>query len=135
MAAAVLGKLMTTNPPPPSDTTGLEEASIIRFRPDSVTIRDGLGFVPGAAFEPRLLPDRHWGQLYNLLHRDQQLLAIGIDVGTALELTQDGARVYGSRTVITLDGRAGSFGPVSDGAVGARYVIFDSFVQGDMLVP
>ena len=76
---------MTANPSPPSDTAGLEETSILSFRPDSVAIRDGLGFVPGAAFEPRLLPDRHWGQLYNLLNRNQQLLAIGIDVGTALD--------------------------------------------------
>jgi cyanophycinase len=134
-AAAVLGKLMTANPPPPSDTAGLEEASIRSFRPDGVTFRDGLGFVPGTAFEPRMLPDRHWGQLYNLLHRDQQLLAIGIDVGTALELTQAGGSVVGSRTVATLDGRAGSVEPGSNGALGARYVIFDSFVQGDTLVP
>jgi cyanophycinase len=134
-AAAALGQLMTANPPPPSDTAGLEEASIQSFRDDGVMFRDGLGFVPGAAFEPRMLPDRHWGQLYNLLNRNQQLLAIGIDVGTALELTQAGGSVVGSRTVATLDGRAGSFEPGSNGALGARYVIFDSFVQGDALVP
>jgi hypothetical protein len=77
----------------------------------------------------------HWGQLYNLLHRDQQLLAIGIDVGTALELTQARGSVVGSRTVATLDGRAGSVEPGGNGALGVRYVIFDSFVQGDTLVP
>jgi cyanophycinase-like exopeptidase len=134
-AAAVLGKLMTADPPPPSDTAGLEEASIQSFRPDSVTIRDGLGFVPGAAFEPRLLPDRHWGQLYNLLNRNQQTLAVGIDVGTALELTQAGGSVVGSRTVVTLDGRAASFASGSNGALAARFVIFDSFVNGHSLVP
>jgi cyanophycinase len=134
-AAAALGKLMTTNPPPPSDTAGLEEASILSFRPDSVTFQDGLGFVPGIAVEPRLLPDRQWGQLYNLLNRDHQALAIGIDVGTALELTQDGARVFGSRAVITLDGRYASYGIGSNDVLGARYVILDSFVDGDRLAP
>jgi cyanophycinase len=134
-AAAALGQLMTANPPPPSDTAGLEEVSVQSFRPDSATIQNGLGFVPGAAFEPRLLPDRHWGQLYNLLNRNQETLAIGIDIGTALELTQAGGRVVGSRTVVTLDGRAASFAPGSNGALGARYVIFDSFVDGDTLAP
>jgi cyanophycinase len=134
-AAAALGQLMTANPPPPSDTAGLEEVSVQSFRPDSVTIQNGLGFVPGAAFEPRLLPDRHWGQLYNLLNRNKQALAIGIDIGTALELTQDGARVFGNRTVVTLDGRAASFAPGSNGVMSARYVVFDSFVDGDPLVP
>jgi cyanophycinase len=134
-AAAVLGVQMTANPPPPSDTAGLEEASILSFRPDSVTIQNGLGFVAGAAFEPRLLLDRRWGQLYNLLGRNQQALAIGIDTGTALELTQAGGSAVGSRAVAVLDGRAASFATGSNGALGARYVIFDSFVQGDALVP
>jgi cyanophycinase len=134
-AAAALGTLMTITPPPPSDTAGLEDASIQSFRPDSVTIQNGLGFVPKAAFEPRLLPDRQWGQLYNLLSSNQQTLAIGIDIGTALELTQLGASVVGSRTVVMLDGRVASFVSGNNGTLGARYVIFDSFVQGDTLVP
>jgi cyanophycinase len=134
-AAAALGQLMTANSPPPSDTAGLEEAAILSFRPDSVAIQDGLGFVPGVAFEPRLLPDRHWGQLYNLLNRNKQVLAIGIDVGVALELTQAGASVFGSRTVVSLDGRAASFATGGNGALGARYVVFDSFVDGDTLTP
>jgi cyanophycinase len=134
-AAAALGSLMTTNPPPPSDTAGLEEASVLSFRPDSVAIQDGLGFVPSIAIEPRLLPDRHWGRLYNLLNRNRQTLAIGVDIGTALELTPAGASVVGSRAVVALDGRTASFAVGSNGALSARYVIFDSFVQGDSVAP
>lgn len=134
-AAAVLGSLMTANPPPPSDTDGLEEASVLSFRPDSVAIQDGFGFVPSIAIEPRLLPDRHWGQLYNLLNRNRQTLALGVDVGTAIELTPSGASAVGSRTVVTLDGRAASFAVGSNGALGARYVIFDSFVDRDVVRP
>ena len=66
---------------------------------------------------------------------ERQVLAIGIDVGTALELTQAGGSVVGSRAVAVRDGRAASFATGSNGALGARYVIFDSFVQGDALVP
>jgi hypothetical protein len=52
-----------------------------------------------------------------------------------LELTQAGASVVGSRTVVTLDGRAASFATGSNEVLGAGYVVFDSFVDGDRLVP
>jgi cyanophycinase len=134
-AASALGGVMTISPPPPSDTAGLEEASILSFGLDSVTIQNGLGFVPGVAVEPRVLPDRQWGQLYHLLYRSPQTLAIGIDIGTALELAQDGPHAAGSRAVLTLDGRYGSYSAGGNGALGARYVIFDSFVAGDDVRP
>jgi cyanophycinase-like exopeptidase len=134
-AAAAFGQVMTTDPPPPSDTAGLEEASGNSFRPDSVTIRDGLRWVSGAAFEPGLLPDRHWGRLYNILNSDHSVLGVGIDVGTAVELTPGGATVVGTSAVVTLDGRYASFAVGSNGALGATYVILDSFVDRDQIVP
>ena len=100
-----------------------------------MTVRDGLGFVSGAAFEPRLLPDRHWGQLYNLLYRDHQLLAIGVDVGTALELTQAGGVVRGTSAVVALDGRYAGFSVGSNDGLGARYTLLNSYVAGDAVTP
>jgi cyanophycinase-like exopeptidase len=134
-AAAALGQLTTTNPPPPTDDAGLEEASVLSFRPDNVVVRDGLGLVPGAAFEPRLLPERHWGQLYNIVYNTHSVLGVGIDVGTAVELTAAGASVVGSSAAVVLDGRYASYSLGSNGALGARYVIFDSFVNQDQIVP
>ncbi|HEX6292196.1 MAG TPA: hypothetical protein VFZ66_23610 [Herpetosiphonaceae bacterium] len=132
-AAAALGQLMTADATPTS--SGLEEASIIDFRPDGVTVRSGLGFVDGLAVEPRMLPDRHWGRLYNLLYRDRALLGLGIDVGTAVEITQSGATVHGTSAVVALDGRYASFAVGANGALGARYVLLDSFVAGESVMP
>jgi cyanophycinase len=134
-AAAALGQVMTANPPPPSDTAGLEEASIRSFRPDSVAMRAGLGLVPGVAFEPRLLPDRHWGHLYNLLYSNHGVLGVGIDVGTAVELTQAGATVRGMSAAVVLDGRYATFSGGGNGTLGARYVLLDSYVEGDAVAP
>jgi cyanophycinase len=134
-AAAALGQVMTSDPPPPSDTGGLEDASVKSFRPDDVTVAPGLAWVPGAAFEPRLLPDRHWGRLYNILYDNHDVLGIGIDVGTAVELTQAGATVVGTSAAVTLDGRYAAYSLGSNGALGAIYVILDSFVAGDKIVP
>jgi cyanophycinase len=134
-AAAAFGSLMTIDPPPPSTTAELEEASIIDFRPDGVTIQPGLGFLPGVAVEPRLLPDRHWGRLYNLAAHSPALLGLGIDPGTAVELTPAGAITRGTSVALTLDGRAASFGTGANGSLSARYVVLDTFVDGDAIQP
>jgi cyanophycinase-like exopeptidase len=100
-----------------------------------VTVAPGFDWVPGAAFEPRLLPDRHWGRLYNILYDHHGVLGIGIDVGTAVELTQAGASAVGTSAAVTLDGRYATFAVGSNGALSARYVIVDSFVDGDQVIP
>ncbi len=134
-AASALGELMTTTPPPPSDTAGLEDASIASFRPDSVSVVGGLGWVPGIAVEPRLVLDRQWGQVYNVLVRNKTILALGIDVGTAVELTPGAATAWGTSAALTFDGRYGKFGTGSNGALSAQWVILDSFVDGQNVVP
>ncbi len=127
-AAAALGQLTTATAPRTDD---IENEAIASFRPDSVTITPGLAFLRGLAVEPGLMTERRWGQLYNLLYRDSTVLALGIDVGTALELTSTGARVHGTSAVVLLDGRFAQFGVGSNGALAARYVLLDSFVAGD----
>jgi cyanophycinase len=134
-AAAALGQIMTANPPPPSDTAGLEQVSVESFRLDGVIVQAGLGFVAGVAIEPRLLPDRHWGRMYNLLYRDHSLLALGVDVGTAVELTQAGGVVRGTTAAVVIDGRYAGFSIGSNGALGARYALLDSYVAGDVVAP
>lgn len=134
-AAAALGQSMTANPPPPQDTAGLEEAGVVDFRPDHVIVQAGQGWVAGAGFEPRMLPDRHWGRLYNLLASDRRLLGVGVDVGTALEITPTGATVWGSSAAVVLDGRLATFNVGANGALGARYVVLDTFVHGDSVAP
>jgi cyanophycinase len=134
-AAAAAATWMTTNPTPPSDTAGLETASSAAFLVDNVTISHGLGLVPNVAVEPRLLPDRHWGRLYDLLRHDQSRLGIGIDVGTALELGGSGPRAIGDSTVVALDGRQGTVGAGTNGAVSAHWVLLDSYVNGNPVAP
>ena len=75
------------------------------------------------------------GRLYNLLRAAPGRLAVGVDVGTALELGSSGPVARGSSTVVVLDGRYGSFGTGSNGAVSARWVLLDSYVDGDAVGP
>ena len=132
-AAAALGQSMSADPTPTASS--LEDDSINDFRADGVDVQDGLAFVQGLAVEPRLLPDRHWGRLYNHLYRNPSVLAMGIDVNTAVELNQAGASVQGLSAAVVLDGRYASFGVGSNGALSANYVLLDSYVDGDSIEP
>lgn len=132
-AAAALGQFMSADPTPTAGS--LEDDSINDFRADGVDVRPGLGFVNGLAVEPRLLPDRHWGRLYNHLYRNPWVLSMGIDVNTAVEFNQAGASAQGLSAVVVLDGRYASFGVGSNGALSAHYVLLDSYVEGDSIAP
>jgi hypothetical protein len=63
------------------------------------------------------------------------LLALGIDRDTAVEFTATGATAWGRNVALVLDGRFASFDLGSNGALSARYVVLDTFVDGDALIP
>ena len=137
-AASALSSAFTSNPRP-GDTTGqIESAAIREFRPDSVTPIAGLGWVH-VAIEPGIVSNRHWGRLYNLVAEQPATdrLAFGIDAGTAIEFRSDltVSRVVGDSAAVALDGRFGSFGVGSNGALAAHWVILDTFVGGQEIAP
>jgi hypothetical protein len=73
--------------------------------------------------------------VYNHLNRDHALLALGVDVNTAIEFTPAGATVWGLNTVSVFDGRFATYALGSNNALSERYVILDTYVEGDSLVP
>jgi cyanophycinase-like exopeptidase len=132
-AAAALGPWLTTDATPSSSS--LEPDSQADFLAVGVTVSAGLGWVGGASIEPRLLPDQHWGRLVNLAARHPGVLSIGIDEGTAIEVSGGSAMARGSSAAVVFDGRYASFGVGSNDAVAARWLLVDSFVDGEALAP
>jgi cyanophycinase len=132
-AAAALGQAMSTDPTPTSSS--LEGDSMEDFRFNGVTIDDGLNWIPGVAVEPRMVMDRHWGRAYNHLYRNHALLGLGVDRDTAIEFTATGANVWGKNTVVVFDGRYASYGLGTNDALSVRYVLLDTYVEGDTLLP
>ena len=132
-AASAVGTSMTTDARAGTSTGSIEAAAVREFRPDSTTIAAGLGWAD-VAVEPGIVSNRHWGRLYELLSdaAPTDRVAIGIDAGTALELRPEWAapRVVGESAVVALDGRLGTFGVGSNGALAARWVMLDTFVGG-----
>ena len=132
-AAAALGQAVSTDPTPTSSS--LEGDSMEDFLFSGVSIHSGLSWIPGIAIEPRMVLDRHWGRAYNHLYRDHTLLALGVDVNTAIEFTATGANVWGRNTVVVFDGRYASYALGTNDALSARYVLIDTFVEGDAIRP
>jgi cyanophycinase len=132
-AAAALGQAVSTDPTPTSSS--LEGDSMEDFLSNGVSIQDGLNWIPGVAVEPRMVMDRHWGRLYNHLYRNPALLGLGVDVNTAIEFTATGANVWGQNTVVLFDGRFASYGLGTNDALSARYVLLDTYVEGEVLIP
>jgi cyanophycinase-like exopeptidase len=79
--------------------------------------------------------DRHWGRAYNQLYRNHALLSLGVDVNTAIEFTSTSARAVGQNTVSVFDGRYATYAAGTNGALSERYVLLDTYVDGDSLVP
>ena len=131
--AAAIGAATTVDPTPTADS--LETDSMNDFLFTGVTVQPGLNWLPGVAIEPRLVMDRHWGRLYNHLARNANLLGVGIDVNSAIEVTASGATVRGNNTAVVLDGRLASYAQGTNGALSARYVVLDAYVQGDAMTP
>jgi cyanophycinase-like exopeptidase len=132
-AAAALGQAMSTDSTPTSSS--LESDSMEDFLSSGVIIQSGLNWIPGIAVEPRMVMDRHWGRVYNHLNSNHALLGLGVDVNTAIEFTATGATVWGQNTVVLADGRFASYDLGTNDALSARYVLLDTYIEGDALVP
>ncbi len=131
--AAALGQAMSTDPTPTS--SGLEGDSMEDFLFSGVSIQPGLNWILGVAVEPRMVMDRHWGRAYNHLYRNHAVLGLGVDVNTAIEFTATGANVWGKNTVVVFDGRYASYAVGTNDALSARYVLLDTYVEGDAIMP
>ncbi len=131
-AASVLGERFVADPPPGSD---IDTESSEDFLVNGATVDIGLGWVTGLNADSRLLPDRQWGQIYHLTWADSNTLAAGIDVGTALRIRNGSATSVGESAVVVLDGRQAAFGTGSNGAMAARWVLLDTFTDGQKLAP
>ena len=132
-AAAALGQAVSVDPPPTS--AGIESDSVEDFLLSGVAVQPGLNWIPGVAVEPRMVMDRHWGRVYNQLYRNHALLGLGVDVNTAIEFTPTGTKVWGKNTVVVFDGRYGSYALGTNGALSARYILLDTYVEGDAIAP
>ena len=131
-AAAAAGTTLVAQAPAADVESGATEDAIV----SSVTIEDGLGLVSGLAVEPRLLPDQLWPQLFQITRASgDDAVGAGIDVGTAIKVDGTSVTAIGDSAVVIVDGRQATWTTGDNDAIGAAWLILDTFANGDAVVP
>ena len=102
-----------------------------------VQLAAGLNLVGGLDITPRLLPDQHWPQLFQLARRSDETgrVAAGIDVGTAIVVDGGVAEAVGDSAVVIVDGRQATWTTGTNDAIGAAWLVLDTFANGDAVAP
>lgn len=105
-AAIMSDSMITGNQTPPGDSTGYygdEYPTIARQR---VEITAGLGFLPGVIVDQHFIRRERHNRLLSAVLERPNLLGVGIDEATALEVRPDGSwRVLGESAVVIYDAR------------------------------
>jgi hypothetical protein len=82
-----------------------------------------------------MVMDRHGRRVYNHQSRNLALLGTGVDVNTAIEFTATSAKVWSDNTVVVFEGSFAIYALGTNGALGERYDIFDTYVEGEAMLP
>lgn len=106
-AAAVAGRYFSSHPPTPAEGEELELAVQKTFLIGRTKIESGLGLLD-MTVEPQLLDDNRWGRFFSLAYSHPDLLTIGLNQDSALEITTTGVRALGTKPILVLDLSAAS---------------------------
>lgn len=128
-AAAALGPRYVADPVPDDVELAAQEDLL----PGGVTFASGLGWFRGATVSPQLVPDQNWGQMLRLLADGRRLPAVGIDVGTSVEVSGGLAVVRGDSAAVVFDGSRAWFGRGTNGSLAALWVEASTYAAGQAL--
>lgn len=131
-AAPLFGAFYSAHGPTPAEAEQEEIAVQRSFWQGRTVIQPGLGWL-NVTLEPQLFADLRFGRLFSLAYNHPDLPAIGLNQNTAIEITAEGARVWGENGVLVLDLRhAQRTLGTNDGFVIAN-ALLDVFAPGETL--
>lgn len=131
-AAAAAGERMSNEPTPTGDTLGYQSSDT--FWADYVRTADGLALVEGAVFEPRVMYDYLYGRLVSHVYYRPDLVAIGLERGTALKIAPQDTAVQGQSAVWVVDGRYSTLLAAGENdAMAANWLLLDTYAPGDIM--
>jgi cyanophycinase len=107
---------------PPADPKSPLTAYMTVAREDVETV-PGFGFLPGAVVDQHFIRRRRSNRLLSVVLEHPQLVCVGIDESTALEVSPDGRwRVLGESAAMIFDARRARVTPAGAPALGATGV-------------
>jgi cyanophycinase len=105
-AAVMSDSMITGNQYYPGMATAVDSSSFSRVGRRTIEIVPGLGFVHNAIVDQHFIRRQRENRLISVVLERPTLLGVGIDEGTALEVTPDGKWVVlGKSAVMILDAR------------------------------
>lgn len=129
-AAALAGDWMVAEANPSDQETYASDS----FLADYVVTTEGFGFIPGVSFQPRVLYNYFYGRLVNLVYQHPDTVAFGIEIGTAIEISNFAATVVGDSAVLVIDGRYSRVLEAgTNDAIAATWLLLDTFAPGDTI--
>lgn len=133
-AAALVGSFYSAHGPTPKEAEDAELATQKSFRQGKTTIQPGLGLLD-ITLEPQTLADNRFGRWFALAYNHPDLLALGLNKDTAIEISADGTKALGENGIFVLDLRTAQLAlGGSDGFVIANGLL-DIFAPGEPLQP
>lgn len=133
-AAAVIGKFFSAHAPTPEEAEDAELATQKSFLKGQTNVAPGLGLV-NLAVEPQVLDDNRWGRLFSLAYTHPDLLALGLNEGSAIELGAAQGQVLGDKAIFVLDLRTAKLALGANQGFVIANGLLDVFAGGDTLKP
>jgi cyanophycinase len=119
-AAVMSDSMITGNQYWPGVAVAVDSGSFSRIARHSIEVVPGFGFVHNAIVDQHFIRRQRENRLFSVVLERPTLLGVGIDEGTALEVTPDGLwTVMGRSSVIVLDARRSTVTTASAATLGA----------------
>lgn len=119
-AAVMSDSMITGNQYWPGNAAASDSGSFSRIARHAIEVVPGLGFVHNAIVDQHFLTRQRENRLFSVILERPSLLGVGIDEGTALQVTPDGMwSVLGRGSVMVLDARKSRVSPSGAAILGA----------------
>jgi cyanophycinase len=119
-AAVMSDSMITGNQFWPGTAAAVDSGSFSRIARHAIEVVPGLGFVHNAIVDQHFLTRQRENRLFSVILERPSLLGVGIDEGTALQVTPDGMwSVLGRGSVMVLDARTSRVSPSGASILGA----------------
>jgi len=103
---------------------------------ENVVTAQGFSLLPGAIVDQHFVRRRRNNRLFSLVLEHPELVGVGIDESTALEVQPDGTwRVLGASVAVVYDARKAAITPASSATLGASGVRIDVLPAGSRYEP